>query len=266
MKSGLVQLELFDEPLAEVTDAAQGVRYILRRNPRRAEELAASRQDKYRSIEGLLAEQNKYLAEHPRASVEAAAGRVRAKITKLRLSLRLSVSSENRILSLTRDEEALNESTQLDGCYCLKTDLSAEVADKELVHERYKSLAQVDWAFRTCKTSHLELRPVYVRKESRTRGHALVVMLAYRIEMELRRCWNALDTTVAEGLAELSSLCMLEVTLAGAATVNQVPTPRPSVQRLLDAADIKIPDALPCTGTRVYTKKKLNDERKPIPA
>ena len=266
LKSGVIQLELFDESLAEVTDTAQCVRYVLRRNPRRAEELAAARQDKCRSIEAVLEKQNKYLSEHPRARVEAAVGRVNAKIAKLRLTTWLSVSSENRVLSLTRDEEALNELAKLDGCYCLKTDLTAEVADKELVHERYKSLSQVEWAFRTCKTSHLELRPVYVRKEARTRGHALVVMLAYRIEMELRQCWAALDMTVAEGLAELSSLCMLEVTITGMATVNQVPTPRASIQSLLDSADIKIPEALPYTGAKVYTKKKLTEERKPVPA
>jgi hypothetical protein len=37
----------------------------------------------------------------------------------------------------------------------------------------------VETAFRTCKTSHLEVRPVFVRTEANTRGHVLVVMLAY---------------------------------------------------------------------------------------
>ena len=264
LKSGVFQRNLFDETLAEVTDETTGVRYVLRRNPQRAEELTASRQEKYRSVETVLAEQNKYLAGHPRASVKAAVARLQAKISKLRLSTWLTVSSEGRILSLTRDENELNELAKLDGCYCLKTDLTPEMADKGLVHARYKSLSQVEWAFRTCKTSHLEMRPVFVRKESRTRGHALVVMLAYRIEMELRRCWTSLNTTVAEGIAELSSLCMLEVTILGSPTINQIPAPRHSVQNLLNAADIEIPHALPYTGTKVYTKKKLADERKPV--
>ena len=86
-------MDLFDESLAEVTDATTRVRYVLRRNPRRAEQLAASRQEKHRSIERVLSEQNKYLAEQPRAKVEAAAARVKAKITKLKLSTWLSVSS-----------------------------------------------------------------------------------------------------------------------------------------------------------------------------
>jgi len=55
----------------------------------------------------------------------------------------------------------------------LKTDLSSTAASKELIHQRYKDLALVEWAFRTSKTVQLEMRPIYVRLASRTRGHAL---------------------------------------------------------------------------------------------
>ncbi len=72
-------------------------------------------------------------------------------------------------------------------------------ATKEIVHERCKDLAGVEWALRTCKTVHLEARPVYVRRATRTRGHALVVMLAYTLVAELARCWQHLDVTVPEG-------------------------------------------------------------------
>ena len=32
--------------------------------------------------------------------------------------------------------------------YALKTDLPKEVASKETIHERYKGLSEVEWAFR----------------------------------------------------------------------------------------------------------------------
>jgi transposase len=80
---------------------------------------------------------------------------------------------------VAKDPRALGEIAKLDGCYVLKTDLAREAASKETVHERYKDLALVEWAFRESKTVHLEMRPIYVRRESRTRGHAFVVMLAY---------------------------------------------------------------------------------------
>jgi hypothetical protein len=256
------QLELFDERLAEVTDNDTNVRYILRRNPLRAEETAANREDKSQAVANLICTKNTYLTEHPRASVEVALRDVRQKVDKLRLSTWLKVASESRILSLVCDEEVLTEVSKLDGCYCLKTDLALKVAPKEVVHDRYKSLADVEWAFRTCKTSHLEIRPVYVRKESRTRGHVFVVMLAYQIIRELARCWQDLNLTVAEGIDELSSLCMTQVTIRGGTTIHQIPSPRPSVQQLLDAAEVVLPKALPASGSRAYTKKKLPKERK----
>ena len=63
----------------------------------------------------------------------------------------------------------------------MKTDLSQAASSKDIVHDRYKDLALVEWAFRESKTVHLEMRPVNVRLETRTRGHAFVVMLAYSI-------------------------------------------------------------------------------------
>ncbi len=263
LTKGLFQMGLFDEKLAEVHDEADGVRYVLRRNPQRAMEMAATREDKRRAVEKRVSEQNLYLSEHPRARVDAAVQRVEQKIEKLRLSTWLSVSGEGRALSLVLDKNKLAKVTKLDGCYCLKTDLDSHVATKELVHDRYKSLAEVESAFRTCKTFFLEMRPVFVRKESRTRGHVLAVTLGYQIVKELTKCWRDLDLTVAEGVSELSSLCMTEVTIRDETTINQVPTPRSSLKRLLKAADVVIPQALPYTGARVYTKKKLVDERKP---
>ena len=121
-------------------------------------------------------------------------------------------------------------------------------------------MAEVEWVFRTSKST-LDVRPVYVRKESRTRGHVFVVLLAYQIVKELAACWCALDMTPSEGVKELASLCMTEVTIKNQTTINQVPAPRESVQQLLAAARVAIPRALPYSGTKVYTKKKLPEER-----
>jgi hypothetical protein len=161
---GVVQVELFDEELAEVTDTRQGVRYVLRRNPLRAAQVAATREDKRRTIEKAIGEQNNDLAERPRAQLEQAADRVSRKIDKLRLSAWLSVSHADRSLSLVCDADVLAEVSKLDGCDWLKTDLEPNAATKELVHDRYKGLAEVEWAFRTSKTAPLEVRPIFVRK------------------------------------------------------------------------------------------------------
>ena len=207
---GEIQMEFFDETLTEVT-TQDGRRYVLRRNPLRAEEMAASREDKKASVEELAATQNTYLAEHSRAIVDVAVRKLTEKIERLKLDGWLCAAASGRTVSLEEDAQALAEASKLDGCYCLTTDLTAEQASKETVHDRYKSLAQVERAFRTSKTGHLELRPIHVRLERRTRGHAFVVMLAYRLVMELARRWRSLDVTVEEGLHSLATLCAVEV-------------------------------------------------------
>jgi hypothetical protein len=261
LKQGLIQMELFDESIAEVTDEDADVRYVLRRNPQRALEMATTRQSKLASLQRLLAEQNSYLADHPRAQVAVARRKIEARHKKLRLP-EVEVKVDSRTISVGLDQEAWREAAKLDGCYCLKTDLSKQQAAKETVHDRYKDLAQVEWAFRTSKTTHLEARPVYVCLESRTRGHLLVVMLAYLLVQELARCWCDLDLTVEEGLDELKSLCTMQVVVQGRPILHNMPRPRASVQQLLDAAHVTLPTSIPDRGVRVSTRKKLTQERK----
>ncbi len=261
LKTGLLQMALFDDTLCEVEQV--GVRYILRRNPRRAEELAASRADKQASVETLLQQLNRYLKEHPRAKVATAQKAVRAKIVKLKLEPWLQIEFEERSLKLTVNQEALDEAARLDGCYVLKTDLPASVAATQAVHDRYKDLTLVEQAFRTCKTAHLEARPIYVRTEDHTRGHVLVVMLAYLVRRELSRAWVALDVTVEEGLQQLQTLCSTEIKLEGGGSCLRIPTPSVASRALLDALKIRMPEALPHTDTSVVTRKKLPEQRKP---
>ena len=153
------------------------------------------------------------------------------------------------------------EAAQLDGCYVLKTDLTPAQAPKEMVHDRYKDLASVEQAFRACKTVHLEVRPIFLRLEARTRAHAFVVMLAYQIIRYLASCWHAFDVTVEEGLHALTTLCLVEVSPHNAPSYHCIPTPRDAIARLLHSADIKLPKVFSLSGTQVSTKKKLQSER-----
>ena len=144
----------------------------------------------------------------------------------------------------------------------MKTGLAREKAPKETIHDRYKDLALVEWAFRTSKTVQLEMRPVNVRREGRTRGHAFVVMMAYRIVKELACLWAPLDVTVQEGLSELDTLCSIEVSIAEGGCFHRIPEPRELNRQLLELADVKSPLILPSKGIHVATKKKLPSQRK----
>ena len=129
-------------------------------------------------------------------------------------------------MTLTVHEDAQTEAAKLDGCYVLKTDLTPAQAPKEMVHDRYKDLASVEHAFRTCKTAHLEVRPIFLRLAERTRAHAFVVMLAYQIIQYLASCWSPFDCTVEEGLHALTTLCLVEVAPKKAPSYHCIPTPR----------------------------------------
>ena len=253
LRDGVIQMSLFDEELAEIV-SDDGVRYVLRRNPVRACEIERSRRDKLSSFRRFVERQNAYLAGHPRSRVEVALRKAGERLERLGLRW-VEVKVSERVLEISEDASALAEVSKLDGCYVLKTDLPAEAVSKETVHARYKDLSLVERAFRTGK-SHLELRPVYVRLASRTRGHAFVVMLSYRIVRELEGLWRELDVTVSEGISALGGLCAVEVSIRGERSFTRIPAPRDSLSGLLSAAGVRLPDALPCSGAVVATRKK----------
>ena len=201
---GVLQLDLFHNDVCEVEH--DGVRYIMRRNPLRAEQSAQTRASKLEAILAFAERQTSYLAEHPRAQANKALERVRAKIKKLKADKWLAATENERAIVVEPDADALAQAALLDGCYVIKSDVSKKAANAQTLHDRYCDLEMVERAFRTMKTAHLDMRPVFVRKEKRTQGHAFVVMLALLLQRELERSWAELDVTVQEGLDELAAV------------------------------------------------------------
>ncbi len=259
--AGVLQMDLFEETLAEVEDG-NGERYVLRRNPARAAELAASRRDKLTTLQTAAELATTYLNEHPRAAAKTQIVRLKAKSKTLGVDKFVQIGEQERRVVVTVDQDALTDAPRLDRRYALRTDLPKVVVCKEIVHDRYKDLAQVEWAFRDSKSVQLEMRPIYLRDENRTRGHALVVMLAYLLIQAPRQRWRETDLTVQEGLDRLASLCLVEVSIGGRPAYHQVPTPRDDVRRLFEAATVAIPAALPLAPARVATRQKLPQRRK----
>ena len=337
LNSGLMQLDMFDDKICEVVDG--GIRYVLRRNPQRARDIALNREDKQASIakmiekihesveddlrlkvkkglerakakieklktgewlkvavEGqqlklekdaealgsvLLAnpkhakhitrsvdtvatsieKTNKTMEESSRRGITRESKTVRERIERLKIDGWLEVVIEGRQLKLEKDAEALEEQARLDGCYALKTDLSTAAASKETVHDRYKDLTLVEQAFRTAKTVELEMRPWYVRTEESTRGHALVVMLAYKVVRRLQKAWSGIDRTVEEGLEVLKGLCSTEIWVKGTLAANQIPKPTDLTAELFKTAGVKIPKTIPALGAKVVSRHPLQERR-----
>ena len=158
-----------------------GIRYIMRKNKYIAEQIDRNRHERIEKLQDLIQKQNKYLKEHKKAKQEVARRKIDQKAEKLKLSDIIEIDESDRYFELGINEEQYAEKSKLDGCYVVKTNVSKYILDKETAHSRYKDLSKVEFAFRTMKTTIEEIRPIYVRKESRTRGHVFVAMLAYMI-------------------------------------------------------------------------------------
>ncbi len=251
MKQNVIQYEIFDEDVSEIEE--NGVRYILRRNPIRAQELLEAKKKKIQCIEKMIKEKNTYLQNHSRASVKVAETLIINKIKRLNISSWISIKTTKRKLTLNIDHEKFKESSMLDGCYVIKTDIKKKDLECNVVHNRYKDLAFVESAFRTCKTN-LEIRPIHVRSEQSTYGHVFVVMLSYMIMKELDKLWESLYLTVEEGLKSLSTLCILEIFTHKEQSFQCIPNPRKQNKKMLEVLNISLPKFLPKNDVSVVTK------------
>src|SRR5262249_42927684 len=154
------------------------------RNPQRVADITQSRLEKIHTVSRFITHQNAYLAQHQRAKVAVALRKSTQWLQQLKVSAFAHIEAPGRQLSFTLDAKKHAESSALDGCYVIKTALPQEEVAAETVHQRYTDLAFVEQGCRTIKTGLLETRPIFIRKEQRTKGHVLVVMLAYILVQE----------------------------------------------------------------------------------
>lgn len=257
-KKGIIQLGLFDEYLCEVEK--DDLRYILRRNSYRADDIASTRSSKEAKIKKLIQKKNAYLAEHPKAQVETALRHINSKIEKLNCKW-LNIETQGRKITFLVDTDMLTEISRLDGCYVITTNLPTEAVTAQQAHAYYKDLSKVERAFRESKTGHLELRPIHVRKEKSTRGHVFVVMLAYLLRRELERSWEKVDVTMEEGLDCLATLSSVDMGLAGNIKIEQIPRPHGLCKKLLNGLKFTLPTKIIRSKLNVSTKVKTRKRR-----
>ena len=174
--------------------------------------------------------------------MDTAAVAIKKKAEELKISEWIKIIAEERTFRIEVDEEKRRDRSKLDGCYVLKTDRKKEELSTQEVHDRYKNLADVEWAFRTMKTTLLEMRGIFVRKSTRTKAHVFIVMLSYMIAYKLRRYWHELEMTVEEGIRELSSIHAIEVH-SSQVSYQKIPQPRAEGALLLEKAEVALPDA-----------------------
>jgi hypothetical protein len=194
MDQGQLQLGLFDQRnLFEFTQPDYpGERLVACRNPQLAALRAHKRED-------LLAATEKNL-EKVRAMVQA--GRLRGQdqigvrvgkvINQYKVAKHFTLEIQERSFAFQRQAASIAAEAALDGLYVIRTSLPAtRMAAADCVRN-YKSLAQVERAFRTLKSVDLRIRPIHHRLADRVRAHIFVCMLAYYVEWYMREAWREL--------------------------------------------------------------------------
>lgn len=210
LSEGTLQMELFTEQVSEVT-SPEGLRYILRRNPATLERHRARRADQLAKVQTKVEARNAWLEKHPRASAEVSLKNAERWLQAYKLHSHVTARLEERRVVLEVSTECQREVELLDGCYAVISDVPAEKASAQQVWERYGDLQQVERDFRDMKTGLLEIRPLFLRKASRTRGHALVSMLALKLVRELRRRVQPLGLTVSEAMDRLEAVRLVSL-------------------------------------------------------
>ena len=98
-----------------------------------------------------------------------------------------SFDEQTEAFSSERKQDKIAAEQQLDGLYVIRTNLKEEQLGDADVVRAYKSLARVERAFRSLKTTVLKVRPIFHWRERRVRAHLFVCMLAYYLEWHMRR-------------------------------------------------------------------------------
>lgn len=210
LATGTLQLGMFDEKVAEVI-APDGVRFILRRNPKMTARIRSKREDQLNRVRAKVTERNVEMGLKPKARTSTSMKYAEAWLKAYSLGSYVHAELKGRVVELVVDDAAKVEGEGLDGCYVVLSDVPTAAADAQTLWDRYGDLQKVERDFRTMKTTLLEIRPIFLRKAERTRAHALVAMLALKLARALERRVVPLGLTVQDALDRLAAVRLVSL-------------------------------------------------------
>ena len=189
-----LQLDLFDERnLLEISSPDYpGERLLACRNPELARLRAHTRMALLLATEQNL-QKIKLRVDAARLAgkdkIGVAVGKV---VNQYQVAKHFELDVGENSLTFTRKAGHIAAEAALDGLYIIRTCVKAERMDAPTCVRTYKSLAQVERAFRSLKTMDLKVRPIHHHLEGRVRAHIFLCMLAYYVEWHMREAWREL--------------------------------------------------------------------------
>ena len=196
VQKGALQLSLLDEKnLAEITSPDYpGERLMVCHNPLLGEERGRKRQALLQATEKSLTKIAKEVARRTQTPLTAA--EIGLKVGKVLGRYKVGKHFQCRIgegsFQWSRREDSIAQEAELDGIYVLRTSEPAERLSAQDTVRSYKSLAEVERAFRCLKGIDLLVRPIRHRTEERVPAHIFLCLLAYYVEWHLRGAWAPL--------------------------------------------------------------------------
>jgi transposase len=196
VEQGALQLSLLDQKnLAEISAPDYpGERLMVCHNPVLEEQRRRKREALVEATEKSLEKISKDVARRKKKRFTAA--EIGVKVGKVlgryKMGKHFACKIGEGSFAWSRRRGSIQQEEELDGIYVLRTSEPAERLSAEDTVRSYKSLAEVERAFRCLKGIDLLVRPIRHRTEDRVPAHIFLCVLAYYVEWHLRRAWAPL--------------------------------------------------------------------------
>jgi hypothetical protein len=235
---GTIQMSLFDENnIVEIIDG--DIRYMLCKNPVMKEKEGKTRRI---LLEKTTAELDK-IVNSTKKTKNSKAMRAGKAVNKFKMAKFIVFSGSDDDLSYTLNDAKIEQEAMLDGCYVVFTDVRKEDMSALDAVKSYKDLMKVEQAFRSLKTTALEIRPVYHKTDDRIKCHVFICMLAYYIMWHMRQRLEPLKDIDGTGsdrkysfnyiMECMKAICNNSVSFQDVQT-NSITTPNEEQTRILN--------------------------------
>jgi DDE family transposase len=190
-EDGPLQMSLFDErDMAEISSPDYpGERLIVCRNRELATERARKRQALLEATEKELARIQAAVARKrdPLRGKDQIGLAVGAVVGKHKMAKHFELAIEDASFSFHRKQAEIAAEAALDGLYVIRTSLPEAAIGAADAVSAYKSLSQVERAFRSLKSVDLDIRPIHHWLSDRVRAHVFLCVLSYYVEWHMRQ-------------------------------------------------------------------------------
>jgi hypothetical protein len=191
LSNGTLQMSLFDDrDMASITspDFPDERLVVCRKadlaadRKRKRQELLDATERELRRIQTAVGRKRE-----PLRGTAAIALKVGAVLDQYKMAKHFSLEIADTHFSFARKEAEIAAEAATDGLYAVRTSVSTSQLDDVATVRSYKSLSQVERAFRCLKTVDLQIRPIRHWLAERVRAHVFLCMLAYYVEWHMRQ-------------------------------------------------------------------------------